>query len=103
MEQYLAEMRARQAAEWQARVNRLLEALERHELFGQSVPPWDYDFVELLLKSYDEKILRQELNKMVIWLKADPKRRKKNYRKFVVNWMNRREKPLYIKYERDEE
>ena len=30
-----------------------------------------------------------ELSKMVEWLHANPRRRKKNYQRFVINWLNR--------------
>jgi hypothetical protein len=30
-----------------------------------------------------------EINKMVAWLDANPKRQKRNYKRFVVGWLNR--------------
>lgn len=73
---------------------RLLEDLQRFEPFCRSKPQWDFDFVKILIVTYGEPKLRSELNKMRAWLLADPSRQKKNYRKFVVNWMNRHDKPL---------
>jgi hypothetical protein len=32
--------------------------------------------------------VRGELDKMKLWLDANPRRRKKNYQRFVVNWLN---------------
>lgn len=33
--------------------------------------------------------VRGELEKMILWLTANPRRRKKNYQRFVVNWLNK--------------
>jgi len=30
-----------------------------------------------------------ELTKMILWLDANPKRRKKKYERFVINWLNK--------------
>jgi len=77
------------------RVEKLLNQLNENEFFGKSQPPFDHTFVDLLIRTYGEQELRKELNKMYAWLKADPRRVKKNYRKFVVNWMNNREKKFF--------
>lgn len=36
-----------------------------------------------------DKELRREYGQMVIWLEANPKKRKKNYKRFIVNWISR--------------
>ena len=33
--------------------------------------------------------VRQELAKMAEWLKANPRRRKKNYQRFIIGWLNK--------------
>lgn len=33
--------------------------------------------------------VRGELDKMVLWLDANPRRRKRRYERFVVNWLNK--------------
>jgi hypothetical protein len=40
-------------------------------------------------KHYYPLNVRQEIEHMQNWLEANPKRRKKNYNRFVVNWLNR--------------
>jgi len=77
-------------------IQQLYERLQKNEYFGKSRPPIDYEFVALMVKTYGLNELRMELNKMLLWLKANPNRTKKNYRKFIVNWMNRRQSNLHI-------
>lgn len=40
-------------------------------------------------KTYSPLNVAGELEKMVLWLDANPKRRKKNYNRFVINWLNK--------------
>lgn len=82
-------------------IDHLLEQLRSTRFFKDSKPAIDFEFVENLIKTYGEKELRQELNKMYVWLLADPRRRKKNYRRFIVNWMNNKEKRFYIEWHKD--
>jgi hypothetical protein len=41
------------------------------------------------LAIYSDMDVHKELEKMVLWLDANPKKRKKDYRKFCINWLNR--------------
>lgn len=40
-------------------------------------------------QAYSPLNVRQEIVKMHEWLEANPRRRKKNYQRFVVNWLNK--------------
>ena len=40
-------------------------------------------------RDYEPLNVRQELVKANEWLEANPRRRKKNYNRFVVNWLNK--------------
>jgi len=40
-------------------------------------------------KVYAPLNVRQEIAKMHQWLEANPRRRKKRYERFVVNWLNK--------------
>ncbi|EHO40386.1 hypothetical protein Calab_1512 [Caldithrix abyssi DSM 13497] len=81
-------------------VERLLKKINETRFFKDSKPAIDFEFVEHLVKTYGEKELRQELNKMYVWLLADPRRRKKNYRRFIVNWLNNKDKRFYVEWRR---
>ena len=81
---------------WNNKIFKLTLKLQQHPFFGKSQPKIDFDFVAELVRVYGYENLRQELNKMHIWLKANPHRAKKNYRRFIVNWMNRSSLPLVV-------
>jgi hypothetical protein len=51
----------------------------------------DREFVEDLILRYKwlGVSVRDELIKAQSWVDANPKRRKRNWERFVVNWMNR--------------
>ncbi len=93
-------MRAQQEREkrWQELVDRVMQYIESHPFFSKSKPPFDRDFVESLITFYGVETLRLEFKKMTLWLKADPRRQKKNYRRFVVNWLNRRDQKIYLEH-----
>jgi len=40
-------------------------------------------------QAYSPLNVRQEIAKMQEWLTANPRRRKKNYNRFVINWLNK--------------
>ena len=40
-------------------------------------------------QSYYPLNVRQEIEHMHAWLEANPKRKKKNYMRFVINWLNK--------------
>ena len=46
-------------------------------------------FVNKLVNTYPVIDILQELRKMDIWLTANPKRQKRNYARFIVNWLNK--------------
>ena len=45
--------------------------------------------VQIWKDAYPKCNMKIELNKMRAWLIADPKRRKKNYKRFINNWLSR--------------
>jgi hypothetical protein len=45
------------------------------------IQEWERDYAPLNV--------RGEINKMINWLDANPRRRKKNYNRFVINWLNK--------------
>ena len=55
---------------------------------NQSHPVTEAD-VEMYEKLYPALDVRQELREMYGWLDANPKRRKKNTRSFITNWLGR--------------
>lgn len=49
------------------------------------------EFAELLFITYSRRCdVVQKLREMNIWLDVNPARQKKNYKRFIVNWMNRK-------------
>ncbi len=100
MQEELARLRQASQQQWQKeldeQITRVLTYCQNHRYFGQSKPPFDRPFVEMLIKTYGLDTLRTEFKKMTVWLMADPRRQKKNYRRFVVNWLNRRDLKVYL-------
>lgn len=47
------------------------------------------EFIDELKTAYPHVDLHQEFVQMKLWLEANPKRRKKNYKKFITNWLSR--------------
>lgn len=81
-----------------AQVESLFQKIKQHEFLSKSTPPWDEEFVALLIDIYGYEDLRRELNKIHAWCMANPEKaaKKKNYRRFVLNWMNGRERKFVI-------
>lgn len=48
----------------------------------------DEDFFDFLYRAYGEG-LTEQFQSMDAWLEANPRRRKKNVKRFVVNWLNK--------------
>jgi len=47
---------------------------------------------------------KQELPKMEMWYLANPKKRKKNHYRFIINWMNRiRQEKVVVRSRRDDD
>lgn len=49
----------------------------------------DGGYVKLLQETYPELDVGLELKRMRVWLDANPRRRYKNYKRFIVNWLNK--------------
>ena len=47
------------------------------------------DFLSGLYSIYGIELVTQEMSKMDMWLQANPRRQKKNLKRFIVNWLNR--------------
>lgn len=48
----------------------------------------DWKLLELQ-QTYEPLNVAAELQKMKLWLDANPRRRKKNYNRFVIGWLNK--------------
>ncbi len=46
-------------------------------------------FIKMLLKLYPNVPIEKELRKMRAWVMANPDRLKKNWKRFMVNWLNK--------------
>ena len=46
--------------------------------------------------AYPHLDIYAEIRKMCVWLDANPKRRKKNYDRFIVGWLNRAARELKV-------
>ena len=71
---------AEAAAAWHRRVH--LDKNYEWDGFEQA----DLDFLK---ESFPRVDLDKEFNKMASWIRADPKRRKKNWAKFIHNWLSK--------------
>lgn len=82
----------------QAQVDDLFEKISKHPYLAKSNPPWDRDFIALLIDLFGYNDLRRELNKIHAWCLANPEKaaKRKNFRRFVLNWMNGRERKFVL-------
>jgi len=46
------------------------------------------DYKSKLFETYPNKDIETEIKKMELWLIDNPKRQKKNYGSFIMNWLN---------------
>ena len=49
----------------------------------------DRAYIKELLATYPELDIHREIRRMRIWLDANPRHRYKNYKRFIVNWLNK--------------
>ncbi len=47
------------------------------------------EYLKELEATYPELDLEREIRRMRIWLDANPRHRYKNYKRFIVNWLNK--------------
>ncbi len=47
------------------------------------------EYLKELEATYPELELAREIKRMRIWLDANPRHRYKNYKRFIVNWLNK--------------
>jgi hypothetical protein len=73
----------------------LLRRLRENFYFGQSRPPITLDWLIVLNSIYPLSYIRPRINIAYLWLKDNPDRVKKNYRRFLSNFM-RDNKPQFI-------
>lgn len=73
----------------------LRHKLEGNIYFGKSKPPIDLAFLIVLNSQYPISHIRERVNRAYLWLVANPERAKKNYRRFLLNFMNDN-KPQFI-------
>lgn len=81
----------------------LLEKLQTRRFFRDSQPRIDVQFLLVLTRKHYIKDIKKALNEMYIWLTADAKRAKKNYRKFIFSWLSKGSKNIEIHYHGGEE
>ena len=75
-------------------VSRILLYL-KSDVFMASVA--DAEWVDAVYSAYAGKCdILDELKKMTCWIMSDPRRKKKNYKKFIVNWLSRANRPIRI-------
>jgi len=69
-------------------VERIKKYLQENKYF-RTIDDID-SFAKLLFDTYANRTdLMIELKKMNIWLESNPKRLKKNYKRFITNWLNK--------------
>ncbi|MDD5061469.1 MAG: hypothetical protein PHN44_04200 [Candidatus Marinimicrobia bacterium] len=73
----------------------LLRRLRENFYFGQSKPPITLDWLIVLNSIYPLSFIRPRINIAYLWLKDNPDRIKKNYRRFISNFM-KDNKPQFI-------
>jgi len=61
------------------RQNSFFSSIKNIDLFAEKIYTVYHSYCDVLA----------ELKKMDVWLVANPNRQKKNYARFVVNWLNR--------------
>ena len=74
----------------------LLNTINSSSYFSKSNPPFDLNYVDILLQTYNIGDVREELKKMNLWLVSNPGREKTNYKKFITNWMSNKYRKIYI-------
>jgi len=47
------------------------------------------DYIKELQDTYPELDLNREIKRMRVWLDANPRHRYRNYKRFIVNWLNK--------------
>lgn len=68
-------------------VFRIVSLLEKSE-YLKAIPDKEV-FAEKLIQVYNFDI-GNEIKKMDLWLYGNENRRKKNYKRFIINWLNRK-------------
>lgn len=60
------------------------------------------EFIQKIFNVYGKEVnIVTELLKMELWLDSNPaKNRKKNYKKFIINWLSRSQKPIIYRKEK---
>ena len=66
----------------------ILDKIRKNRYFGKSKPPIDLTFIIVLCSQYNMNHVRGKLNKAYLWLLSNPEKEKKNYRKFIMNFMD---------------
>ena len=74
----------------QADVLELMEKIRENRYFGASVPVIDLTFLVILCSQYNLGHVRSKLRKAYLWLVSNPGKEKKNYRRFIMNFMEDR-------------
>lgn len=82
--------------ERQVKFLKIVEKCGKYKFYKDSKPPIDLDFVITMYSSIGLARFRKALNDGYAWLKANPNRTKKNYRRFLMNWAKGQDKNVNI-------
>lgn len=74
----------------------ITEKCNKYKFYRDSKPAIDLDFVITMYNSVGLSRFRKALNDGYAWLKANPNRTKKNYRRFIMNWAKNQGKNVNI-------
>jgi len=74
----------------QTDVLNLLGRIRENRYFGKSKPEIDLTFLVILCSQYNLGHVRAKLRKAYLWLVSNPGREKKNYRRFIMYFMEDR-------------
>ena len=74
----------------QADILGMLSRIRENRYFGKSKPEIDLTFLVVLCSQYSNSHVSRKLNKAYLWLLSNPGKEKKNYRRFIMNFMEDR-------------
>jgi len=72
---------------WEAALKELAEKIAKHPHLSKSEPPLDFEFLAEVEKSYSYQEIREQLNKVRLWILAGNSR--ENYRPTLLAFLKR--------------
>jgi hypothetical protein len=70
-----------------ARTIYILDDVTSYEFFKDSKPEIDLAYMIITIKNHGFSKIKNNIDKAYEWLVANPNKRKKNYRRFLTNWL----------------